>query len=100
MGELAAHVLTKAGLKVALVEAGKRLRPGVDYGAHVDPYATLDKRLAAGFRGPIPGVFSDYQEVDHFTPVGDNPRHGQLRALGGRPLCWAGHSLRFWSAGL
>jgi choline dehydrogenase-like flavoprotein len=94
-GGIAAYVLTKAGLKVALVESGKRLRAGVDYGAHVDPYATLDKRLAAGFRGPIPSVSGDYSDQNHFTGVGDNPRHGLLRALGGRSLCWAGHSLRF-----
>ena len=93
-GGIAAYVLTKAGLKVALVEAGRRLKPGVDYGAHVHAHATLDKRLQAGFRGPIP-TLSDYNETNHFVPVGDNPRHGQLRALGGRSLCWAGHSLRF-----
>ncbi len=93
-GGIAAYVLTRAGLKVALVESGRRLRPGVDYGAHVDPMATLDKRLAAGFRGPIPAL-GDYTEQGHFTAVGDNPRHGLLRALGGRSLCWAGHSLRF-----
>ena len=94
-GGIASYVLTKAGLKVALVEAGRRYRPGIDYGAHVDPYVTLDHRLAAGFRSPIPGISGDYSETDHFTAVGDKPRHGQLRALGGRSLCWAGHSLRF-----
>ncbi|MBC7925705.1 MAG: GMC family oxidoreductase [Bryobacteraceae bacterium] len=94
-GGIAAYALTKAGLKVALVERGKRLRAGVDFGAHVNPYAKLEPRLNAGFNGPIPGLFADYQERGHFTPVGDNPRHGQLRALGGRSLCWAGHSLRF-----
>ncbi len=94
-GGIASYVLTKAGLKVALVEAGRRFRPGIDYGAHVDPYVTLEKRLAGGFRSPIPSISGDYSETDHFTAVGDNPRHGQLRALGGRSLCWAGHSLRF-----
>ncbi len=96
-GGIAAYVLTKAGLKVALVEAGRRLRPGVDYGAHVNAHANLDKRLSAGFRGPIP-TLGDYTEQKHFTPIGDQPRHGQLRALGGRSLCWAGHSLRFGPA--
>lgn len=94
-GGIAAYVLTKAGLKVALVESGKRMRPGVDFGAHVNPYATLDRRLGAGFRGPIPSVSGDFSDQNHFTAVGDNPRHGLLRALGGRSLCWAGHSLRF-----
>lgn len=94
-GGIAVYALTKAGLKVALVESGKRLRPGIDFGAHVQPYATLDRRLSAGFRGPIPSVYGDHAETNHFTGVGNNPRHGLLRALGGRSLCWAGHSLRF-----
>ena len=94
-GGIAAYALSKAGLKVALVESGKRLRAGVDFGAHVNPYTTLETRLSAGFRGPIPSVSGDYSDQNHFTPVGDSPRHGLLRALGGRSLCWAGHSLRF-----
>ncbi len=93
-GGIAAYVLAKAGAKVALVEAGRRMVPGVDYNAHADPYQTLEKRLAAGFRSPIARV-TDFQERDHFTPVGDRPGHGLLKALGGRSLCWAGHSLRF-----
>jgi choline dehydrogenase-like flavoprotein len=93
-GGIATYVLAMAGLKVALVEAGRRMRPGVDYNAHGDLYANLEKRLAAGFRSPVSRV-TDYQEKDHFVPVGDNPRHGLLKALGGRSLCWAGHSLRF-----
>jgi len=87
--------LAEAGLEVALVESGRRMRPGVDYGAHVDAYANLESRLSAGYSGPFPSVFADYAERDHFTGVGDRPNHGYLRALGGRSLCWAGHSLRF-----
>src|SRR5689334_18055264 len=87
--------LAEAGLEVALVESGRRMRPGVDYGAHVDAYATLESRLSAGYPGPFPSVFADYAERNHFTGVGDRPNHGYLRALGGRSLCWAGHSLRF-----
>ncbi len=94
-GGIASYVLAQAGMKVALVESGRRMRPGVDYGAHVNAYANLEKRLSAGFGGPIPSVFTDYRDRDHFTPVGDNPGHGLLRALGGRSICWAGHSLRF-----
>lgn len=95
---MAAWRLAAAGLKVALVESGPRYRPGIDYGAHVNAYASLDRRLASGFPGPIPSVFTDHREHNHFTPVGDNPGHGFLRALGGRSLCWAGHSLRFGPA--
>ncbi|MDZ4800918.1 MAG: GMC family oxidoreductase [Bryobacteraceae bacterium] len=94
-GGISAYALTKAGLKVALVESGKRLRAGIDFGAHVNPSAIVDRRLSAGFRSAIPSLSGDYSDQNHFTPVGDNPRHGLLRALGGRSLCWAGHCLRF-----
>ena len=80
-GGIAAYALTAAGVKVCLVEAGPPLRPGVDYGAHRVPGA------------PAPPGFRF--ERDHFTPVGDRPAHGWLKAVGGRSLCWAGHSLRF-----
>lgn len=93
-GGIAAYALTKAGATVALVEAGRRLTPGIDYNAHKPAYAQLESRLAQGFRGPIQRV-TDFQERDHFTPVGDRPAHGLLKALGGRSLCWAGHTLRF-----
>lgn len=93
-GGIATYVLTKAGLKVALVEAGRRLRPGVDFNAHGSPHEHLDRRLQAGSQPGTRNV-NDYSDRGHFTPVGDRPRHGMLRALGGRSLCWAGHSLRF-----
>ena len=88
-GGIATYALAKAGLKVALVEAGRRLQPGVDYGLHTWPYEALERRRAGQ---PLPGLRS---ERNHFTPVGDRPHHGWLKALGGRSLCWAGHSLRF-----
>lgn len=88
-GGIATYALAKAGLKVALVEAGRRLQPGVDYGLHTWPYEALERRRAGQL---LPGLRS---ERNHFTPVGDRPHHGWLKALGGRSLCWAGHSLRF-----
>jgi choline dehydrogenase-like flavoprotein len=94
-GGIAAYALTRAGARVALVEAGRRLRPGIDYNSHGNVYDKLEARLKAGFSSPVSSVWRDYAEKDHFVPVGDTPRHGQLRALGGRSLCWAGHSLRF-----
>jgi choline dehydrogenase-like flavoprotein len=92
-GGISCYVLAAAGLKVALVESGRWLRPGIDYGGHTSVYQTLDSRLAAK-RTPLFSV-TDFSETDHFTPVGDRPGHGLLRAVGGRSLCWAGHSLRF-----
>jgi choline dehydrogenase-like flavoprotein len=94
-GGIATYVLAAAGLKVALVEAGPRLRPGIDYNAHANVYEHLDARLAAGLNSPISSVSGDFSDRNHFTGVGDNPGHGLLRAVGGRSLCWAGHSLRF-----
>ena len=92
-GGIAAYVLAKQGARVALIEAGERLRPGVDYNAHGPYFSQLDARLAKG-RSPYFRV-TEYSEKDHFTGVGDRPNHGLLKALGGRSLCWAGHSLRF-----
>ncbi len=94
-GGIAAYVLASAGIKVALVEAGRPLRPGIDFNAHHPVYDQLDLRLSQGKRGPVSGVWQDYSERDHFVGVGDRPAHGQLRAVGGRSICWAGHSLRF-----
>jgi choline dehydrogenase-like flavoprotein len=93
-GGIAAYVLANAGFKVALMESGKRLRAGIDYNGHGSAYAQLEERLKAGHRNPFPSL-QDFSERDHYTAVGDRPGHGLLKAVGGRSLCWAGHSLRF-----
>jgi choline dehydrogenase-like flavoprotein len=93
-GGIATYVLATAGLKVALVEAGRKLRPGVDYNGHMPVYENLERRLRAGL-GPTSSVWRDYFARDHFVGVGDRPGHGLLPILGGRSVCWAGHSLRF-----
>jgi choline dehydrogenase-like flavoprotein len=93
-GGIAAYVLAAAGLKTALVEAGPGLRAGVDYGMHWTAREIAERR-ARGDRRPIPNLWADFRERNHFTPVGDRPDHGWVKALGGRSLCWAGHSLRF-----
>jgi len=92
-GGISSYVLANAGLKVALVESGRWLKPGADFGGHSPIYEKLDERLAAQ-RSPLLSV-TDFSDHNHFTPVGDRPGHGLLRAVGGRSLCWAGHSLRF-----
>ncbi len=88
-GGIATYVLAKAGLKVALVEAGSQLKAAIDFGTHAWPYDIAPTQAA---QSSTPRFRF---EENHFTPVGDRPRHGLLRALGGRSLCWAGHSLRF-----
>ena len=90
-GGIATYALTRAGLKVALVEAGPALRAGIDFGSHAWPYE-VNQRIRIAGRDDTPRLRF---ESNHFTPVGDTPRHGLLKALGGRSLCWAGHSLRF-----
>jgi choline dehydrogenase-like flavoprotein len=94
-GGISAYVLATAGLKIALVEAGPQIRPGIDFNAHGSPYRHLEERLKAGRTAPVSSVFQDFGERNHFTGVGDKPGHGLLKAVGGRSLCWAGHSLRF-----
>lgn len=89
-GGVAAYALAKGGLKVALVEAGPRKRAGTDYGTHAEHAEVIAGQL--GVTQPVPRLTF---EQNHFTPVGDRPGHGWLKALGGRSLCWAGHSLRF-----
>ena len=86
-GGIATYALATAGLKVALVEAGPRLKAGIDYNGHHWPYEYRDRQA--------PNFWRDNFVRGHFTPVGDRPGHGQIRALGGRSVCWAGHSLRF-----
>ncbi|HEX4773799.1 MAG TPA: GMC family oxidoreductase [Bryobacteraceae bacterium] len=94
-GGIAAYALATAGAKVALVEAGPKLRPGVDFNAHGSPFAKLETRLKAGRTALVSSVWQDYAERNHFTSVGDSSGHGLLKAVGGRSLCWAGHCLRF-----
>lgn len=94
-GGIAAYVLATAGLKVALVEAGPPLRAGVDYGGHLPPREVLERRAKGVVQRPVHNLWQDFRERDHFTPVGDRPDHGWIKAVGGRSLCWAGHSLRF-----
>jgi choline dehydrogenase-like flavoprotein len=93
-GGIAAYSLAVQGLKVALVEGGRRLTIGKDYGRDLPPLDLLQRRLAENRPGAFDSAW-DLRAQDHFTPVGDRPGHGLLRALGGRSLCWAGHSLRF-----
>ena len=69
------------------MEAGPLLRAGIDYGGHGWPYESPTRHIS--------NLWRDRHEKDHFTPLGDRPGHGLIRALGGRSLCWAGHSLRF-----
>jgi len=91
-GGIASYVLANAGLKVVLLEAGKVLRPGIDYNPHLNLPQNSKSFVLRGSRALVPHLVF---ERDHFTPVGDRPGHGLLKALGGRSICWAGHSLRF-----
>jgi choline dehydrogenase-like flavoprotein len=91
-GGIASYVLASAGLKVVLVEAGKTLRAGIDYNPHLSNPEGSKSFVVRGSQESGPRLAF---ERNHFTPVGDDPGHGLLKALGGRSICWAGHSLRF-----
>src|SRR5947209_1374295 len=91
-GGIAAYALAKAGLKVALLEAGPSLKAGKDYGQHAMPWEAAEQMATGEF---VLNTAFGRRERNHFTPVGDRPEHGWLKAVGGRSLCWAGHSLRF-----
>jgi choline dehydrogenase-like flavoprotein len=91
-GGIASYVLTKADLKVVVVEAGPSLRAGIDYNTHLQFEGGLETIWRKRTRGSGPSL---QNEKNHFTSVGDPSGHGWLKAVGGRSLCWAGHSLRF-----
>ena len=91
-GGIASYVLSNAGLKVALVEAGPVLHAGIDYNTHLQSEHGLGRPERRQSRAAGPHLRN---EQNHFTPVGDRPGHGWVKAVGGRSLCWAGHSLRF-----
>ncbi len=76
---------------VAIKEAGSSSNQVGSFGTHAWPYEVNERIVQIG-RDDTPRLRF---VTDHFTPVGDTPRHGLLKALGGRSLCWAGHSLRF-----
>ncbi|HET6962255.1 MAG TPA: GMC family oxidoreductase [Terriglobia bacterium] len=94
-GGIASYILASAGLKVVLVEAGKALRAGIDYNPHLRLPEGSTNFVFRGSRAAEPHLVF---EKNHFTPVGDRPGHGLLKALGGRSVCWAGHCLRFGPA--
>jgi hypothetical protein len=50
---------------VTLVEAGPRLRPGIDCNAHGSPYAHLEERLKRGHLDYAPELLTS---VDRFHP--------------------------------
>src|SRR5438067_13518595 len=77
-GGIAVYALATAGLKVALVEAGPRLRAGIDYNSHGSPYSNLEQRLRKGL-APAAGsssMFADRRERNHFTGGCDRPEQG------------------------
>ncbi len=105
-GGWAAKQLTEAGMRVALLEAGKKLTPA-EFTEHIHPY-DLKYR---GFdphkleRRPIQGLnyacresnqqwFVDDIENPYTTPEGKPFRWIRCRILGGRSLVWGRQSYR------
>ncbi|MFN0084658.1 MAG: FAD-binding protein [Blastocatellia bacterium] len=67
-GGIAPYALARAGLKVALVEAGPRLRADIDFGTHAWPYEINERTHNVG-RDDSPRLRF---EANHFTPAEEN----------------------------
>src|SRR4029079_12791445 len=65
-GGIAAYALAKAGLKVALLEAGPSLKAGKDYGQHVMPWEATEQLATGEF---VLNTAFGRRERNHFTPV-------------------------------
>jgi choline dehydrogenase-like flavoprotein len=109
-GGWAAKQLTEAGLTVALLEAGRRLDPEVDYTEHKRPFdmPLRGRRLgteARQARQPVQSLcyqcdeytnhlFVDDTEHPYTTPA-DRPFHWiRGRHVGGRSITWARQTYR------
>ena len=57
-GGMATYVLASAGLKVALVEAGKALRPGIDYNTHLSLPEVQKTSSSGAHMLPVPTLSS------------------------------------------
>lgn len=106
-GGLAVKKLTEAGLKVALLEAGKKVTPK-DFTEHKQPwevpYLNLNRQEMLRDR-PVQALCSGCNEFNHkwfvndkenpYTTPDDKPfRWIRCRALGGRSLTWGRQSYR------
>ena len=92
MVELRLRAGRKLVWKTALLEAGPRLRTGIDYGRHSMPWEVMDQLATGEFALNTALAIGNAIILRRSATV---PDHGWLKALGGRSLCWSGHTLRF-----
>ena len=114
-GAFAAKQLTEAGMRVAVLEAGKKITPA-DFTEHVEPYQLkyrgnssnilnkpkspnimryrpIQGRLYACVESNYPWFVNDY-ENPYTTPPGKPFHWIRMRVLGGRSLSWGRQSYR------
>ena len=114
-GGFAAKQLTEAGMRVAVLEAGKKITPA-DFTEHVEPYQLkyrgnssnilnkpkspnimryrpIQGRLYACVESNYPWFVNDY-ENPYTTPPGKPFHWIRMRVLGGRSLSWGRQSYR------
>jgi len=105
-GGTAAKVLTEGGLSVAMLEAGPRLNPEVDFKEHVWPYDLPHRGAGVGAKGRLqfnseflaPNGFWDIEGEPYTTAPGSNFRWFRSRIEGGRTNHWGRIALRFGPA--
>jgi choline dehydrogenase-like flavoprotein len=106
-GGWAAKQLTEAGLRVALMEAGRALDPQRDFSEHVLPYQVMFRGFSPEMHRTRPIQSTSYacREYNYkwfvndlknrYTTPDDKPFNWiRLRILGGRSLVWGRVSLR------
>jgi choline dehydrogenase-like flavoprotein len=106
-GGWAAKELTEAGLRVALVEAGRNLNPEKDFTEHIIPYQVKYRGLSPEIAKTRPIQKGCYACTEYnydwfvndlenpYTTPGDKPfMWWRLRILGGRSLVWGRQSYR------
>lgn len=98
-GGMATYVLAKAGLKVALLEAGPYYDPAVDSAQLKNPWESPRRGASTKFRpfGDFDGCYWGWEiDGEPYTQApGSNWEWWRARMLGGRTNHWGRISLRF-----
>lgn len=98
-GGMAAYILSKAGLKICLLEAGPMYDPRKNVTQFKNPWDSPRRGAATKFRsgGDFDACYGGWEiEGEPYTQKGDtNWDWFRARMLGGRTNHWGRHSLRF-----
>ncbi|MES2332571.1 MAG: GMC family oxidoreductase [Bacteroidota bacterium] len=98
-GGMAAYTLTKAGLKVCLIEAGPKYDPAIDIAQLKNPWESPRRGAATKFRnnGDFDACYGGWQlDGEPYTQKDDTKWDWfRARMIGGRTNHWGRISLRF-----